>query len=113
MKIVFSDAAKERVERDLEPNKALVLDFDDGVGPFSDEATCTLDVAFNLIVVDPEKISKDFDEMVPSNLGQVYVKGYAINQLDENASIDLDKYLRFQLKGDSGMIDPNMSLQTR
>lgn len=110
MEIIFSDKAKARIERDLMPGKVLVLDFDDGVGPFSDAATCTLDVSFNLLIVDPAELTKDFDTTITSNLGDVYVKEYAKNQMDAHMRMDLDKYLRFQLTSDSGMLDPNITL---
>lgn len=35
MDLTFTEAAKERVARYLSPDKKIILDYDDGVGPFS------------------------------------------------------------------------------
>ena len=111
MELTFKDAAKERIEKRLNADTKLVLDFDDGVGPFSDAASCTLDVAFSLVLCRPDQLTADYDESFTSNLGTVYYKGYADTQLDGHMIIDVDKMLRYKLSGDSGIIDPNMALR--
>jgi len=111
MELTFKDAAVERIQKRMKPDTKLVLDFDDGVGPFSDAATCTLDVAFSLVLARPDQLTADFDQHLQSNLGDVYYKGYADTQLDGHMVIDVDKMLRYKLSGDSGIIDPNVMLR--
>lgn len=111
MELTFKDAAKERIEKRLNEDTKIVLDFDDGVGPFSDAASCTLDVAFSLVLCRPDQLTADYDQHLSSNLGDVYFKGYADTQLDGRMIIDVDKMLRYKLSGDSGIIDPNMMLR--
>ena len=45
MKLTFTPQAQQRLQKYLQPDSKLILDFDDGVGPFSDAGMCTLDVA--------------------------------------------------------------------
>ncbi|MCT3443227.1 iron-sulfur cluster biosynthesis family protein, partial [Limosilactobacillus fermentum] len=40
--LTFTEAAKERVARYLSPDKKIILDYDDGVGPFSKLGDCSL-----------------------------------------------------------------------
>ncbi|GEA94736.1 iron-sulfur cluster biosynthesis family protein [Weissella viridescens] len=110
MKLTFTDAAKTMVQKHLKDDTKIVLDFDDGVGPFSDEATCTLDLAFHLVLARPDQITKDFNDTIESNLGDVYVKGYSEDQMDPNMTLDVDKYLNLSLKGDGGTLDDHVVL---
>lgn len=110
MKLTFEEAAKVKVEELLQDGKVMVLDFDDGVGPFSNEGTCTLDLSFKLFIVDKSRLTADFDRTFDSDLGTIYYKGYSAEQMDENMGINLGKYLQFQLKGESGILDSNIDV---
>lgn len=55
--LTFKGNLVDKINDKLSNDKVLVLDFDDGVGPFSDAATCTLDVSFNLIVTDEGNVT--------------------------------------------------------
>jgi len=111
MFLTITDAAKEKISRHLTPNTKIALDFDDGVGPFSDAGMCTLDVAFNIILCDQDTAMTDFDESIDSDLGPVYIKGYSKNQMDTEMRLDVDKYLRFRLSGPAGTLDSNVGLR--
>lgn len=111
MFLTITQAAQSRLQPKLGSDTHLILDFNDGVGPYSDAATCTLDVAFNLVLTS-EPVPADFDTQLSSDLGTVYVKGYAVNQLDSALTLDVDKYLRYKLSGPSGTLDPNVTLIT-
>ncbi|MBM7617181.1 uncharacterized protein YqkB [Weissella uvarum] len=110
MKLTFKDDAKQKIEQHMREDTKLVLDFDDGVGPFSDEATCTLDLAFHVVLARPDQLTHDFDDTIESNLGDVYVKKYSEAQMDENMTLSMDKYLNLSLKGDGGTLDDHVIL---
>ncbi|KRN76652.1 iron-sulfur cluster biosynthesis family protein [Weissella minor] len=110
MKLTFNDVAQEKIAKHLHDSTKIVLDFDDGVGPFSDAATCTLDLAFHLVFAREDQLTADFDETIDSNLGAVYVKGYSMQQMDENMTLSVDKYLNISLKGDGGALDDHVIL---
>ncbi|KAA8433000.1 iron-sulfur cluster biosynthesis family protein [Weissella sagaensis] len=111
MYLTFTDAAKERISKLITPNTTIALDLDDGVGPFSDSATCTFDVAFNLVLCQTDDLSADFNETIDSDFGPVYIKDYTTSQLEPNLKLDVDRYLRYSLSSDAGILDPSVTLR--
>jgi uncharacterized protein YqkB len=111
MFLEFSPAATAKLTDKISTDTRLVLDFDDGVGPFSNSASCTMDKAFNLVFCDVDQLTADYDRVIDSSLGPVYIKDYAANQLDPNMKLDVDKYLRYSLSGESGVLDSNISFR--
>ena len=59
------------------------LDFDDGVGPFSKVGVCSLNQAFQLVIVDKTEDIHDYNEKITTELGDVYYKGYSDMYLDQ------------------------------
>ncbi|MBS9336634.1 iron-sulfur cluster biosynthesis family protein [Fructobacillus papyrifericola] len=113
MKLTFSDAAKARLEKLAGPDKKMVLDFDDGVGPFSDEANCTLALSFNLLFVPKDTDLSEFGATIDSNMGVVYAKPYSLDQMDDEMTVDLnEKYLRYSLSGRGGVLDPALGIKS-
>ena len=111
MFLTISDAAKAKLAAKLTPTTKIVLDFDDGVGPFSDAGMCTLDVAFNVVLCEAKDLTNDFDTVIDSDLGPVYIKGYTKAQMDSDMRLDVDKYLRYSMSGPSGTLDSNVGLR--
>lgn len=87
MQLTFTDAAKKRLTRFLKPGKKMLLDYDDGVGPFSATGSCSMDNNFRLIFVDEADQYHDFDANFDSNLGPITYKGYTKPQLDEQMTV--------------------------
>ncbi|MCM0582018.1 iron-sulfur cluster biosynthesis family protein [Weissella diestrammenae] len=111
MMLTISDQLTEKIRKMMQTDTVLVLDFDDGVGPFSNAATCTLDVAFNLILAKPEQLTDEFNATIESNLGLIYVKGYAMDQFgDGDLTLKQSKYLNNVLESASGILDPNVGI---
>lgn len=111
MELTFSDAVMQKLDHYLKADTKIVLDFDDGVGPFSDAATCTLDASFNLDFVRPDQLTAEFNDTISSNLGSVYVKQYSKDQMNPHMVMDLNpKNLTYILKGDSGVLDENVQV---
>lgn len=92
--ITFTEQAKQRLKRYLSPKKKLILDFDDGVGPFSAIGNCDLEANYKLIFVDRQFDTPDFDETVFSNLGDIFIKSelYANVQFEPKMQIDFDQH---------------------
>lgn len=111
MYLTFSDTALQRISPLVTTDTRIALDLDDGVGPFSNSATCTFDVAFNLVLCQASDLSDDFNMTIDSDLGPVYIKDYTTEQLDSALKLDVDQYLRYKLSGPSGILDPNVTLR--
>ncbi|MBS9336884.1 iron-sulfur cluster biosynthesis family protein [Fructobacillus parabroussonetiae] len=113
MKLTFTDTAKARLEKLAGTDKKIVLDFDDGVGPFSDEANCTLALSFNLLFVPKDTDLKEFGATIDSNMGTVYAKPYSLDQMDDEMKVDVnEKYLRYTLSGRNGVLDPALGIKS-
>ncbi|GAO99123.1 iron-sulfur cluster biosynthesis family protein [Fructobacillus ficulneus] len=112
MKLTFTQAAADRLQKFLGDDVKIVLDFDDGVGPFSDEANCTLALSFNLVFVNKDTDLSEFGSVIESNLGDVYAKPYSTDQMDEEMTIDVnEKYLRYSLAGRNGELDSALGVK--
>lgn len=92
--ITFTEQAKQRLKRYFSSKKKLILDFDDGVGPFSAIGNCDLEANYKLIFVDRQFDTPDFDETVFSNLGDIFIKSelYANVQFEPKMQIDFDQH---------------------
>ena len=87
MKLTFTPQAQQRLQKYLQPDSKLILDFDDGVGPFSKLGNCSLDANFKLIIVCKDAKLLDFNAQLASNLGPVWYKDYTASQLDEKMEV--------------------------
>lgn len=90
--LTVTDAALNRIKKYLSPDKQIVLDFDDGVGPFSAIGNCSLDANYRLIFANKDVDLPDFDEKVSSNIGDIYIKSelYANIQFEDHMEIRFD-----------------------
>lgn len=110
MKLIFSDSAQRELESDLDSNKVL-LDYDDGIGPFSKEGDFPNGQHFHLVFVDKATTLPDFDQTIDSNLGLVWIKGEASDQLDEQMEIRLNaQWHTFSLVGSNGILDETVEI---
>lgn len=87
MKLTFTPQALQRLQKYLQPDSKLILDFDDGVGPFSKLGNCSLDANFKLIIVNQDASLPDFNAQLDSNLRPVWYKDYTAPQLDEKMEV--------------------------
>lgn len=111
MKVNFTEAAKERLARYLDSDKRILLDFDDGVGPFSKVGACSLDGAFRLILVDKDEVLPDFEKVISSNIGDIAIKGYSEAQLDDEMEVRFNKqYFTMPLVSDKRTLTDNLEI---
>lgn len=90
MKIKITNDAKLKLKKYFSKNKKVILDLDDGVGPFSKEGTCALITKFRLLVVDSSSDLSDYPIHLNSDLGTIYFKNSAEAFLDNGVSLDVD-----------------------
>lgn len=111
MKIKFDDAAIAKIQPMLGDDKKLLLTFEDGVGQYSQHAMIHMQVQFSINIVAKDAPTDEYDETIPSNLGDMLIKGYSKEDLDNNMVISFKKNMNtLQLHGDGGPIDDNMGL---
>lgn len=111
MDLTFTPEAQKQVERYLRPNTKLLLDFDDGVGPFSNLGNCSMDSHYKLIFVKDDLELPDFDQSFPSNLGPVYYKGYNAPQYEAGMQLQFNKrYFTLPLVSPSSVLTDDVEL---
>lgn len=107
----MSQDVQERLKKHLlNDTDQLVLDFDDGVGAYSKVGVCSLDVSFRFLIVNKQGIDAVYDQTIASPLGDVRIKGYADNYVDEAPELYLNKFGLITLKTAAGIIDTNVEI---
>ncbi|WP_295745541.1 iron-sulfur cluster biosynthesis family protein [uncultured Limosilactobacillus sp.] len=112
-KLTVTTEALERIKGHLSPTKKIVLDFDDGVGPFSAIGNCNLDANYRLIFVNHDVDLPDFDEVVSSNIGDIYIKSelYANVQFEPEMELRFDRrHFALPLVSPKGVLTENVEL---
>ena len=112
MDLTFTTEAQERLQKYLQgKDYRIILDFDDGVGPFSKLGNCSLDVNYKLVFVDPDEELPDFNAHFESNLGPIYYKDFDKPQYDEHMTIDFNpRYFTLPLKSDQRLLTDNVEV---
>lgn len=112
MDLTFTAAAQKRLAKYLDGHDyRIILDFDDGVGPFSKLGNCSLDVNYKLIFVEQDEQVPDFNAHFASNLGPIYYKDFDEPQYDEHMTIDFNpRYFTLPLKSDYRLLTDNVEV---
>lgn len=109
MHIQFDEASAAKIRQHLVSGNKLLLTFEDGVGPYSQHAMIHMQVQFSINIIGPEMTTQGYDQKIASNIGDILVKGYSLEDLDEHMNIRLNtSHNTLSLSGDSGLIDNNL-----
>ncbi|WP_165003446.1 MULTISPECIES: iron-sulfur cluster biosynthesis family protein [unclassified Enterococcus] len=109
MHIQFDEASAAKIRQHLVSGNKLLLTFEDGVGPYSQHAMIHMQVQFSINIIGPEMTTQGYDQKITSNIGDILVKGYSLEDLDEHMNIRLNtSHNTLSLSGDSGLIDNNL-----
>lgn len=111
MDLTFTDDVKERIARYLSPDKRIILDYDDGVGPFSKVGNCSLAANYKLIFIAKDVVLPDFDAHFPSNLGDVYYKGFDAPQYSAGMELRFNPtYFTMALTSPQGVLTDSVEI---
>ncbi|WP_179393952.1 iron-sulfur cluster biosynthesis family protein [Lacticaseibacillus absianus] len=105
--LTMTPEAQEKISDWLPADRALVLDLDDGVGPFSKAGVCSLDVSFRLLAVPRDDLAAPYTETVSSPVGPVHIKDYTANYFTEAPRLALQGS-RLALSNNTGLVDSNV-----
>lgn len=100
-------AAQTKLQSYLDdPNALILLNFDDGVSDYSHtQASCTLNVNFNLTVIQKSADHHDFQQTLTTSVGDFLIKSYSQDFLDEQMQLKATAGGVLQLTGaHAGMI---------
>lgn len=111
MNVTFTDGALQRVNRYLSPDKKVLLDYDDGVGPFSSVGNCSLDSGYQLIFVDRDLAVPDYDLQISSNIGPILIKGESRPQFEDEMEVRFNRHLfTMPLVSRKGVLTDNLEV---
>ena len=111
MNITFTDQAIERLQRYELSSKKMLLDFDDGVGPFSAVVICSLDGDYRLILVKEDLDTPDYNEKITSNLGDVFIKDHTAVQFDDGMEVRFNpRYFTMPLVSPKRVLTDNLEV---
>ena len=111
MNITFTDQAIERLQRYELSSKKMLLDFDDGVGPFSAVGSCSLDGDYRLICVQEGLDTPDYNEKITSNLGDVFIKDHTAVQFDDGMEVRFNpRYFTMPLVSPKRVLTDNLEV---
>jgi len=116
MEFIVSKEAEELLRGKVNDNEQLLLDVEDGDGPFANSRiTCQIDTSFRLIIVEKET-SADlslYSEVVDTQMGPIKIKKSALVYLDNPTTLAVEPtYKSLQLKGPGGIIKNNLQIVT-
>ncbi|PWG01074.1 iron-sulfur cluster biosynthesis family protein [Levilactobacillus bambusae] len=111
MTLQITEFAQEKIlaRMGMDRSNQLILDLDDGVGPYSEFATCSLETNYQLLITEHVD-STIYNQVLQSPLGPVSVKGYAHSFFSEDPKISVSSDYNLQLSDRSGLLDSNVSL---
>ena len=111
MYLKIDSAAQKLILDFMKPQQRILIDFDDGVGPFSSIGTCSLDDSFRLIFVNKQSTFKDFNAYMDSDLGRIYYKDYTKPYFAEEMNLSFNSHLfTMPLKSNYGTLTDNVEL---
>lgn len=116
MKLSITQAAQEVIQSKRQVGDRLLLDFEDAIGPFTENAvSCQLYPAFRLLLVPqvfPEEKLVDYNTVLETELGPVYMKERSRMLLDKEVEIMIEpSYQRIQLRSNAGILAANLPLK--
>lgn len=112
MELIVTKEAQNWLEKHREKDEQILLDLENGDGPFSDSRiTCQLDTAFRLIFLKKESTAdlSLYSILADTPLGPIRIKKSAEMYLDDPTTLALEPtYQSLQLKGPSGLLKGNL-----
>ncbi|KRK86210.1 iron-sulfur cluster biosynthesis family protein [Lentilactobacillus sunkii] len=110
MKLTITNEAIQQLKKAFPADSRLLLSFDDGVGPFSKVGICSLDTSYDVIAVDQDAKTPDYNTQLEANFGDWAFKGYSKIYLDQDMKLDY-KNNRIVLSSEAGIMDSNIELK--
>ncbi|UQS81895.1 iron-sulfur cluster biosynthesis family protein [Bombilactobacillus folatiphilus] len=112
MFLTITPAAQVKLQPYVDQKLTLLLNFNDGVGEFAhDETSCSLDVDFQLLIVQQLAADSAFNQKLATSMGDFWIKDYSATYLDDQLTLDLTANGSLSLSGaHAGLIDGHVDL---
>lgn len=93
-RIEMTSEVKAKLQPYVDEGKVLLLDLDNGLGPYSDEGNCALVTKFRFIAIDPDAPKSDYEIALDSDLGPIYFKKIADDYIQKDMQLELNPKTR-------------------
>lgn len=114
MKLTISTSAQSIISPKLRPDTLILLNYDDGVGPYSPHGLEALQISFKLVLISKGMPMDDYDLSMPSDLGPIHIKGYSARFFGSNLKIDFNaRYHLLSLSDDGEVLEDNLQIEDR
>lgn len=111
MEIALSTPVVEKLQPFVAESAKLLLDLDDGVGEFSKFGICSLDTSFRVLVVKEDSNLKDYNLILKSLVGPIYIKDYSAHYFGEKPQLALNpRFNNLVLTNETGLLDGNVEI---
>lgn len=111
MELKMSQAVINKLEGYHSNEGALLLDLDDGVGPYSKLGICSLDTSFRFLLVSDKEVPAPYTITLSSAVGPIYIKDYTANYFDQEPKLNLnERFQSIMLETESGVVDSNVEI---
>ncbi|TLF39660.1 iron-sulfur cluster biosynthesis family protein [Lacticaseibacillus zeae] len=100
MELNISAQAAARLAPLLHADRVLVLDLNDGIGPYSRQYHDTSQAKFSLLILPRRNVPDVFDAHLDSPVGPVLIKSYAAGFFDSKTELTIngDEFTLLQAK---------------
>ncbi|WP_125763340.1 iron-sulfur cluster biosynthesis family protein [Companilactobacillus hulinensis] len=106
MRIEMTNEVKEKLQPYVDAGKTLLLDLDNGLGPYSAEGNCALVTKFRFIAIDPDASKSDYEIALDSDLGPIYFKKIADDYIQSGMQLEINpKTKMIVFKNDRELVD--------
>ena len=111
MKIEMTDEVKKRLLPFVEKGKVLLLDLDNGLGPYSAEGNWALVTSFRFIAIDADAPKSDYGITLDSDIGPIYFKDFAKDYVQKDMKLEVNpKTQLIVFKNARELIDSSVSI---
>lgn len=115
MELQIHSEAQEMLQKVRQPKDTFILDYEDAIGPFTENAvSCQLYPSFRVLFVPgfKEEWREFYDESISTELGECLLKKTSLFLLDKNCELIVDPiYHRLQVRSDSGILVANLPVK--
>ena len=111
MELKMSQAVINKLEGYHSNEGALLLDLDDGVGPYSKLGICSLDTSFRFLLVSDKEVPAPTPLLSHLRLDLFISKDYTANYFDQEPKLNLnERFQSIMLETESGVVDRNVEI---
>lgn len=110
MKITFDENVLERLNNLSNSDTIFALDYDNSLSDDVAASSCDIISRIRIVATAKEKLPKEFDGEMNSNLGTIIFKSYGKNFLENEMTMRKKNDGRLEVISSAGVLSPNAEI---